>query len=229
MGHYSDTILRMSKKKVAIVTGNFKGLGKAISEKLIQEGYQEPEIIRSKDFDLTKEEDCKKLIQKTTEKYGRLDLLVNNVGDYINKNISDFKAIDWKYLFDSNLNSAFYLSQLSIPELRKTKGRILNIGYASMEKSDPYINVTAYHAAKAALLVYTKGLAKSEAPNGVLINMLSPGYLENSVEFPSEGVEKGIPLKRACRLEEASEAAYFLINSNYITGQNLEIAGGWGL
>lgn len=216
-------------KKIAIVTGNHRGLGKVISELLTLKGYKPPMEVRSKDFNLEREEDCHKLIDTVLQKHGRLDLLVNNVGNYINKPISQFKTAEWHEMFNSNVNSAFYLSQKAIPELRKSKGRILNIGYASLEKLDPFVNVTAYHAAKAALAVYTRGIAKEEAPNGVLVNMLSPGYLENSVDEPPEGLIKGIPIGRACTLEEAAQSAWFLINSNYITGENLELAGGWGL
>ena len=212
--------------KVAIVTGNNVGLGRALTERLSELGYKTPEIIRSKDYDLKDPETSRRLVKDIYERYGSIDLLVNNVGNYINKPISQFSFDEWREMIDSNLNSAFYLSQRALPYLRESHGRILNIGYASMEKLDPSVNVTAYQAAKTGLLVLTRGMAKEEAPNGVLINMLSPGYMENTV---TDKFMPNMPLGRFATLDEAVDAAFFLIKSDYITGQNLELAGGWGL
>jgi 3-oxoacyl-[acyl-carrier protein] reductase len=216
----------MTGTKVAIVSGNNVGLGRLITERLPEIGYQKPEIIRSKDYDLKNPDSAMRLVKETVERFGGLDLLVNNVGNYINKPISEFSFGEWDEMIASNLHSAFYLSQAALPYLRESKGRILNIGFASMERLDPGVNVTAYQAAKTGLLVMTRGMAKEEANNGVLINMLSPGYMENTVMDP---VMPKMPLNRFATLDEAVSAAFFLIQSNYITGQNLELAGGWGL
>ena len=212
--------------KIAIVTGNNVGLGRALTERLCEIGYKTPEIIRSQEYDLKDPEAAARLVKNVYERYGSIDLLVNNVGNYINKPISQFSFSEWREMIDSNLNSAFYLSQRALPYLRESQGKILNIGYASMEKLDPSINVTAYQAAKTGLLVLTRGMAKEEASNGVLINMLSPGYMENTV---TDKIMPKMPLGRYASLDEAVDAAFFLITNNYITGQNLELAGGWGL
>lgn len=216
-----------NNKKIAIVTGNYVGLGRSISEKLVEYGYQEPDVIRSKDFDLCKSTDCERLIDQVLDKYGRLDLLVNNVGNYVEKGVDDISHDEWHEMFDSNLHSSFYLTKKALPELRKTKGRILNIGYCGITKQSPPLDVVAYQAAKTALWVLTKGVAKQEAVNSVLVNMLSPGSLENTVEPPS--IKAKIPLGELGSLEDAAETAMFLINSDYITGQNLEFAGGRAL
>ena len=218
--------LALMPSKVAIVTGNNVGLGRAITERLSEIGYQTPEIIRSRNYDLKDPEASSRLVKDIVERYGSIDLLINNVGNYINKPISQFSFAEWREMIDSNLNSAFYLSQRALPYLREVNGRILNIGYASMEKLDPSVNVTAYQAAKTGLLVLTRGMAKEEAQHGVLINMLSPGYMENTV---TDAVMPKMPLGRFATLDEAVDAAFFLVKSNYITGQNLELAGGWGL
>ncbi len=254
-----------SKQKIAIITGNAKGLGKAISEALTGIGFQTPDVIRRSDYDLTKPEAAEKLVKDTITKYGRLDLLVNNVGDFIHKNISDVNITEWHEMMNSNLNSAFYMCHYALPYLRsgystasgakslsphvravslseqsvsdidehnntggtvKNYKHILNIGYAGMEHFRTYPNTTAYQASKAGLLVLSKGLAKAEAANNVLVNMLSPGHMENTIApYTLENISVG----RLATLKEASEAALFLISQNYITGQNLEIAGGWGL
>lgn len=213
-------------EKIAIVTGNGAGLGQALTERLNELGYKKPELIRSKDFNLNDYEDCHKLIDMTIEKYGRLDLLINNLGNYICKPLADFSYEDWHEMLNSNLNSAFYLSQKALPYLRKAKGRILNIGYAGLAQMSPTTNVGAYQIAKTALLVLTKAMAKEEAQYGLLVNMMSPGHMENTVENPSNCK---VPVGRLASLDEAVDACFSLIKSEYITGQNLELAGGWAL
>ncbi len=219
----------MVAKKIAIVTGNHKGLGKAISEALIEHGYEQPLVVRSSDYDLRTAEAAERLVNDTITKYGRLDLLINNVGDFIHKDIGELSIEEWQEMINSNLNSAFYVCHYALPHLRQLHSlpkHILNIGYAGMEHFRTYPSTTAYQAAKAGLLVLTKGLAKAEGANNILVNMLSPGHMENSIApYNLDNISLG----RLATLEEASSAAMFLINHSYITGQNLEVAGGWGL
>ena len=212
--------------KIAIVTGNAKGLGKRISERLVDLGYHVPDTIRSADYDLSEAAAAARLVEDTITKYGRLDLLVNNLGNYVAKSIDDISVTEWQDLIGSNLNASFYLSKFALPHLRKTKGKIINIGFASLENYSPEPNIIAYHTAKMGLLSLTQGLAKAEASQGVLVNMVSPGSMENTVKH--NAISK-IPLGRLATLDEVTDAVLFLISSDYITGQNLEVAGGWGL
>ncbi len=211
---------------VAIVTGNAKGLGKCISERLPKLGYQQVDIIRSADYDLTQAEAAEHLVEDVVKKYGRLDLLVNNVGNYVAKSIDEISIAEWQDLIGSNLNSNFYMSKFALPYLRKSRGKIINIGFASLENLSPAPNIIAYHSAKMGLLSLTQGLAKAEASNGVLVNMVSPGSMENTVKH---NATSKIPLGRLATLDEVTDAVLFLAVSDYITGQNLEVAGGWGL
>jgi NAD(P)-dependent dehydrogenase (short-subunit alcohol dehydrogenase family) len=238
---YTRTGMVMAAKKIAIVTGNYKGLGKAISELLPSLGYESPLVIRRTDYDLCDAKASERLVHDVIAQYGRLDLLVNNVGDFIYKNISDISVTEWHEMMNSNLNSAFYMCHYALPHLRTAAAsrgaseiglrslhptHILNIGYTGAEHFRSYPNTTAYQAAKAGLLTLTKGLAKAEAPNNVLVNMLSPGHLENSVG--PYNVES-IGLKRLATMAEACSVAELLITHTYLTGQNIEVAGGWGL
>lgn len=212
--------------KIAIVTGNGKGLGKRLSERLAELDYEKPIEIRSKDFDLTKADDCQKLIDLVINKYGRLDLLVNNLGNYVAKSIDDISISEWEDLIGSNLNASFYMCKFALPYLRQSQGKIINIGFASLEKFNPKPNIIAYHAAKTGLLSLTQGLALAEAQHKVLVNMVSPGSMENTVKHNAIA---SIPLGRLGTLDEVSNAVLFFVNSDYITGQNLEVSGGWGL
>jgi len=213
--------------KIAIVTGNYQGLGKAISEYLPSLGYQEPDLIRSAEYNLCSPDACQRLIKNIIDKYGRLDLLVNNVGNYITGYIDDYSIEAWHEMFNSNLNSAFYMMKFALPYLRQTKGKIINLGYCGLNKLSPPPEIFAYQAAKTALLVTTKAIAKAEAANQVTVNMISPGSLENTIEDSS--VLEIIPMKRFAELEEAVRLVEFFVKNDYITGQNLEIAGGRAL
>ncbi len=263
----------MAAKKIAIVTGNYKGLGKAISELLPSLGYEAPLVIRRADYDLCDAKAAERLVNDVIAKHGRLDLLVNNVGDFIHKNISDISIAEWHEMMNSNLNSAFFMCHYALPHLRRTAAlessgasdiglgqgicergagvdirvnedaertnntdirqlrslhpaHILNIGYAGAEHFRTYPTTTAYQAAKTGLLVLTKGLAKAEGANNILVNMLSPGHIENTVgPYKLENISLG----RLATMAEACSAAELLITHTYLTGQNIELAGGWGL
>lgn len=212
-------------KQIAIVTGNSQGLGKAISERLIQHGFLKPDLINSKNYNLKNPKDAQRLVNDTIEKYGQLDLLINNIGNYVAKSIDEISINDWEDLIGSNLNSSFYLSKFALPYLRKNRGKIINIGFASLNNI-PEENIIAYHAAKRGLISLTQGLAKAEAKNQVLINMISPGSMENTVKH--NAIDK-IPLGRLASLDEVVDLIIFISKSDYITGQNIEIAGAWGL
>ena len=213
--------------KVAIVTGNAKGLGASISDYLSENGYKKLEIIRSKDYNLKNFDDCAKLVKNTQERYGSIDLLINNLGNYETGYIDKISIESWHEMIDSNLNSAFYMSKLCLQNLRENKGKIINIGYCGLEKLSPPTDHIAYQIAKTGLLTLTKAMAKEEAQHGVTVNMLSPGSLENTIE--TRNVLEKIPMKRLGSLDEAVKVIEFFLNNSYITGQNIELAGGRAL
>lgn len=214
-------------KRLALVTGNYTGIGKAISNFLKQNGYEVPMIVRSSDYNLTKHEGCQRLSKDFITEYGQIDLLVNNVGNYETGYIDDFSVESWKEMFASNTDSAFFMTKYLIQELRKTRGKIINIGFCGLEKFSPPADHFAYQAAKTALLALTKALAKHEATNHLTVNMISPGSMENTVE--TKDCLKRIPMNRLGTLDELCQIVKLIIENDYLTGQNIEIAGGRAL
>lgn len=213
--------------KKALVTGNHTGIGKAISEFLVQNGYEVPMTVRSKDYDLRTSAGCKKLADDFIAKHGQVDLLVNNVGNYETGYIDDFSEEAYREIFSSNLDSSFYMMKYLLAELRKTKGKVINLGFCGLEKLSAPADHFVYQAAKTALLTMTKSIAKKEAGLGLTVNMISPGSMENTVE--SDDCLKRIPMKRLGRLDELCQLVGLIINNDYMTGQNIEIAGGRAL
>jgi len=212
--------------KIALVTGNAKGIGKALSDWLKKNGYEVPLVLRSKDYDITLPDTATKLADLIIKDYGRIDLLINNVGNYIPKYIYEMTVTEWHEMMNSNFNSAFYLSKAFLPHLRATQGQIINMGFAGLSKLSPNPRVIAYQSAKTGLLLLTKGMALEEAKYGLRVNMISPGSMINTVVH--SGLDR-IPLGRLGEYSEIISVLEMILSNQYLTGQNIEVAGGYGL
>ena len=237
-------------RPAALVTGSAKGVGKAILLGLAREGFDvavhyrsssdeadkvaveaEEQGVRAVTFqaDVTVEDEARRLVDEVHERFGRLDVLVNNVGDYHHGPLGQLSGQTWRYMFESNLHSTFYTCQQAVPHLRESGrgGRIVNIGYAGAELVKARPGIVAYGIAKTGVILYSKSLAKVEAAHGLTVNVVSPGVLENSVTKPVDEV----PMGRLGRLEELVAAVRFLVSEEaaYVTGTTLEVAGGWNV
>jgi NAD(P)-dependent dehydrogenase (short-subunit alcohol dehydrogenase family) len=136
---------------------------------------------------------------------------------------------DLQFLFQTNLYAPFALTKAFLPSITKAKGNIINIGIAGLNAPRASKTQASYDAIKMALLSLTKSLALDLATTGVRVNMVSPGYLTNSVVLPSDPLS--LPMHRTGALDEVARAITFLIDpaSSYITGQNIEVSGGVAL
>jgi 3-oxoacyl-[acyl-carrier protein] reductase len=237
--------------KKALVTGSAVGIGRAIALHLASRGFdvafhynnsadaanqasQEAAAHGVKSMalqaDVTKPEQAQSLVETAAEKLGGLSVVVNNVGNYLEKPTSQTSIEEWQEMLDSNLNATFYITQTAIPHLKVAGwGRIVNFAFASAQHLIAADNQTAYRIAKTGIIIYTKSLAKELIKDNITANIIAPGVAENSV-----GLEETIPImpnKRPARLEEICNAVGFFVSpeSEYITGQILEVAGGWRL
>lgn len=235
--------------KVALVTGSAKGIGRAILLALADKGFDvavhyrqsETEAERTRQealergvraikvaADITQVQEAQRLIHSVAEQLGGLQVLVNNVGDYLKKPLETLAPEEWHAMLDSNLNAPFYLTQAALPYLCATGyGRVINIGFAGAQHLLARPDITPYVIAKTGLIIYSKSLAKRLAAQGVTVNVVSPGVAENSVSKPLDE----IPMGRLARLVELSSAVLYFVNeaSGYLTGQVLEVSGGWNL
>jgi 3-oxoacyl-[acyl-carrier protein] reductase len=232
----------------ALVTGSAKGIGKAVLLSLAQNGYDVAVHYRSSlpeakavadeaasfgvittvlQADVTKPDEAKNLVQQTHDAFGRLDVLVNNVGNYHKGPLSELTNEHWHEMLNSNLNAVFYTCQAATPLMQQNGGRIVNLGYAGAENLIARPRTVAYVIAKTGVILYSKALAKSEAANNITVNVVSPGVIENSVSQPIED----IPMKRTGTLDELVSAVMYFLSpeARYVTGTNLQVAGGWNL
>jgi 3-oxoacyl-[acyl-carrier protein] reductase len=237
--------------KKALVTGASRGIGRAIALKLATQGFdvafhyhQSAETANQASqqaatygvkaialqADLTNPDQAKSIVERAAENLGGLSVVVNNVGDYLGKLTSQISIKEWHEVIDSNLNTTFYITQTALPYLKAANwGRIVNIACASAQNVVARQTNTAYVIAKTGVIIYTKSLAQELIKDNITANIVSPGIAENSFDV-KEMIPK-LPTKRAATLEEISNAVWFFISpdADYITGQILEVSGGWSL
>ncbi len=238
--------------KKALVTGSGVGIGRAIALDLASRGFdvafhynrsaeaanqaaQEAAIYGVKSIalqaDVTKPEQAQSLVENAVEKLGGLSVVVNNVGNYLEKPTSQTCIEEWHQMLDSNLNSTFYITQATIPHLKAAGwGRIVNFAFASAQNVIASNIQTAYRIAKTGIIIYTKSLAKELIKDKITANVIAPGVAENSVGLDETTISL-LPSKRLATLKEISNAVVFFITpeADYITGQVLEVAGGMRL
>ncbi len=210
-GHSVLVHYRTSKKEAEEVVETCRSLG-AIAE-MIQGDFST--MSSTEDF-----------IRVCRTNFPSIRVLINNVGNYLVKPASKTSIQEWNAIFQSNLYTPFALSSAFLNSLCENRGSIVNIGIAGLEGMRADIYSTAYMSAKMALLMLTKSLAKETASQGLRVNMISPGYLENAIDLPQDPAH--LPMERAATLDEISRLVIYLLNeqNNYITGQNIEVAGG---
>lgn len=238
-----------STRPAALVTGSAVGVGKAIAVALAKQGYDVAvHYRRSRDqalavaeearsfgvnavalaADVTVEAEARALVDDAHAVFGRLDVLVNNVGNYYQGSLFELSSETWHDIIESNLHSTFYTCQRALPYLRAAPNgaRIVNLGYAGAELLKARPSIAAYAVAKAGVIMYSKSLALAEASTGVTVNVVSPGVLENSVSFPEK-----LPMDRPGTLGEVVGAVLYLVSdaAAYTTGVTIEVAGGWNL
>ena len=240
------------KQKIAIVTGASRGIGREVAKELAESGitvianYNKSEEeakklqqeLEEQNFkleivkaDVSKREDVKKLVEYTIEKYGKIDILINNAGISEYKLFTDETDEDWDKLINTNLYSAFAMSQEVIPNMiHNKKGCIINISSiwgivgGSLE--------VLYSISKAGLDGMTKALAKELGPSNIRVNSIAPGMINTKMnskftEKEIEEIKEEIPLERLGDPQDIAKCVKWLIDDNYTTGQVISINGGW--
>lgn len=162
---------------------------------------------------------------------GSLHRMIHNAGIYIEKGLLETSPEEWSRTMEINCNAVFHLTRLALPLLRKGAGeeptRVISIGDSGADRITARPEATPYHAAKLALHLLTRSFAKALTGAGITFNMISPGFLENSVGEPASP----IPAGRAGRFEDVLGALDYLLSPEaaYISGANIVVSGGWNL
>ena len=237
-------------RRVAVVTGGARRLGRHLCLSLAPRGYDVVIVYRSSDDDarsLTQEiaaaggraravkvdvadkQAVRAAFAGIAASEGRVDLLVNNVGNYNPQDVTTLDPDVWDETIGANLSGAYYCCYQALA-LMPAGGNIVNIGMAGLEGIRANTRGADYYVSKTGLLVLTRALAKAYAPQQIRVNMVSPGQLDNSVDLPPpDEIARWVPLGRSGGLADIAQAVHYLLDASYVTGVNLDVAGGYRL
>ncbi|MBI4905807.1 MAG: SDR family oxidoreductase [Acidobacteria bacterium] len=241
--------------KVAVITGASRGLGRAMALALGEAGAKLALVARDEAklqetaaalaassaesavflADVSKEEPVAALEKQVMAHFGGVDILINNAGINIRKNLIEFTLEEWTRVMDANLTSVFLMCRAMVPHMKgKGYGRIINMTSIMSHVSIP--GRTAYSSSKTALLGLTRALALELALEGITVNGISPGpigtemntSIMNNPELNAQFVAK-IPVGRWGKVEEIGKLALYLCSpeAGFITGTDILIDGGW--
>jgi len=235
---------------VALITGAGRGLGASLAVDLAAQGMtvalhynasragaeETSQAIRdaggsaqSFQGDLTRDQGARRMVADVEERFGRIDLLINNSGSYQETRGLELTESEWFQGLNTTVTAAYFTTRCCLPLLRASElKRIINIGDSACDHPGVRDNAWGYHIGKTGVWLLTRSLAAQEAPHGLAVNMISPGYLENSVGLPAP---ESMPSGRFATFTDIHHAVRFLAFDapSQLTGSNLVISGGWNL
>lgn len=244
-------------KRIALITGaaSDKGIGREVASQLSSRGAtviladidkdglekRVKELTRkggsafSIKLDVSNHDQVKKQIEKVIEKFGKIDVLVNNAGVTRPTKVLEIQEKEWDFIFDINMKGTFFLTQEVLPHMKnKRYGRIINLGSVSGKRGGGIFGGSHYSAAKAAVSGFTKAVAREMAPYGITVNSVEPGLIGTDItgglltDDMKALLEIDIPVGRVGTVEDVAYTIAFLASegSSYITGESVDINGG---
>jgi NAD(P)-dependent dehydrogenase (short-subunit alcohol dehydrogenase family) len=226
--------------KVALITGG-RRIGVVVATEFARKGAHiamvyrgsppEAENAFSIQADLQQPEACRRAVDGTVAKFGRLDVLVNMASIYRQKSIDDLTIADWDEQMAVDLRAAWLCSQAAVPHMRRVHGgRIINFSDWVARSGRPrYIGFLPYYVAKAGVIALTEALALELAADQILVNAIAPGPIvapPGTSATESAAVERATPLGRWGGETEIAKAVLALVESDFITGETIRVDGG---
>lgn len=236
------------------MTGGSRGIGKGIAVRFAREGARVAIAYRSNkaaaqnalrqmqaagadcfavETDIADPARAESLVHTVLERCGRLDILVNNVGNFRWGVLAESSLEDWEDILTSNLRTVLYVSRAALAPMRRQRwGRIINLGAVGAERAFGQAKISAYAAAKAAVVALSRSLAIEEAKNGITVNVVNPSNIDEKELTLSEARrvrDARFPIGRPPTAEDVAAAVAFFAadEADYITGQVLNVSGGW--
>jgi NAD(P)-dependent dehydrogenase (short-subunit alcohol dehydrogenase family) len=242
--------------RVALITGGSRGIGRGIALRLAKEGARiaisylsnkaaAQQSLRqlqaigadcvAVETDVTDAAKAEQLVNTVAERYGRIDILVNNVGGFRWGALAESSLDEWQSIFDSNLRSVLYVSRAALPHMRRGRwGRIINMGAVGAERAFGQAKISAYAAGKAAVVALSRSLALEEAKHGITVNVVNPSSIDEkdlTLDEARRMRDARFPIGRPPTVDDVAAAVAFFASdeAEYITGQVVNVSGGWML
>ncbi len=235
--------------KLALVTGGSRGIGRAIAAALVERGVRVVLTGRSEAraqetaeelgsgaqglaMDVSDREAVARVIKSVLDEHERIDILVNNAGITRDNLLMRMKPEEWDAVMATNVNALYYCSQAVLrPMIRQRSGRVINMSsVVGLTGNAGQVN---YAASKAAIVGFTKALAREVASRNVTVNAIAPGYIETDMtrelsQGATEALHEAIPMKRIGQPSDVAAAVLYLASegASYVTGQVLQVNGG---
>ncbi|HEY2222253.1 SDR family NAD(P)-dependent oxidoreductase [Actinomycetospora sp.] len=227
-------------RKVAVVTGASQGIGAGLVSAYRRAGYAVVGVARSvplsdeSDYltvrgDITEPETAQRVIDRTIERFGRVDTLVNNAGVYISKPFTDYTIDDYVAITSVNLAGFFHLTQRTIPQmLRRGSGHIVNISTSLVDQADSARPSALAALTKGGLVAVTRSLAIEYAARGLRVNAVSLGVIAPPARDPESytGLAELHPLGRLGEVADVVAAIRYLDDATFVTGETVHVDGG---
>jgi 3-oxoacyl-[acyl-carrier protein] reductase len=244
------------RNRVAVVTGGTRGIGRGIALGLAREGARIALVYRANkaaaqtalrqlqavgadcvavETDISQPARAEQLIKTVADRYGRVDVLVNNVGEFRWGTLAESSVEEWTGIFESNVTTVFHMCRAALPLMRKGRwGRIINLGAVGAERAFGQAKISAYAAAKAAVVAMSRSLALEEAKNGITVNVVNPSNIDEkdlTLEEARKLKDARYPIGRPPTVDDVAAAVSFFASegAEYVTGQVVNVSGGWML
>jgi len=235
------------KGKIALITGASRGIGREIafyfaregilvavnyrqSQEAAEETARQVESMGSKSYvvqaDVSKSAEVNRMIEAVEKNLGSVDILVNNAGVVHKDLLENMTEADWDFVVDSNLKSAFLVTQACLAHMRAQKwGRIINL--SSVAATTGGVTGPIYVASKAGMLGLTRSYAALLVKEGITANSISPALIDTDMMRSLNVTPEKIPLGRFGEVNEVADVAMMLVKNGYMTGQTIHLNGGW--
>ncbi|HEY7587516.1 MAG TPA: SDR family NAD(P)-dependent oxidoreductase [Thermoplasmata archaeon] len=240
--------------RAALITGGSRRIGRAIALALGEAGAdvaisyrrhatEAREVVRSLEglgrrslaipADFRRPEVGRRLVDRAAERLGHLDILVNNVGEWAVESVGSMGLPTWRRVLDTNLTATFVCSKAAVRHMRRGRwGRIVNLGAAGAYRAHGAAKMSAFYAAKAGIVAFSKALAREVGQYGITVNVVAPGVIKDpqlALEGARRRRDRETAVGRPGTGADIASAVLFLVSdeASFITGDVLGVTGGW--